>query len=104
MQKTKITRERHIELGDELHAMAEAITNLVAELSGAVPRISAAYASARKTSSALLALRSDLENLMLREHPDRADDLRIYFGQRVVKTASHVASSQHESAPHGVPR
>lgn len=56
----------------------------------------------------------DFDSAGLRDHMERNRACReafealaaaqIAYARYVVKTASHVASSQHESAPHGVPR
>lgn len=85
MRKTKLTRERHVELGDELKRIQDALTNLQCELGNAAPKASSVCTSVSQAGRSLATLRSDLENLMMAENTPQVDDVRVYFGPRVAK-------------------
>lgn len=80
MTKPRLTHEQHIELGRELHELRNRVQQLGVEVSNAFPLSGREGRPGRKLLAAAEALdtaRSDLENLMLADHP--AADVGVYY-------------------------
>jgi len=80
MRKSKLTLERHKEIGQELYKMQLELGKIMLEVSNSYPLKNNALHLAGKTHSYLGRLRSVLESQMFIDYPNLGDDaLRIYY-------------------------
>lgn len=82
----KLSKEQHIEFGNALKFAADATALMQAHLSNAYGRTSRERALAEKANTALLHLRSSLDNRACLENPSN-EALRYYFGERIAEIA-----------------
>ena len=79
MAKTKLTRAEHVRLGKELVGMRDRLGSIAVELSRAYTQPLAD--SALRAQTAIDRLRSKLDGILFREHPDRStkDNIGVYY-------------------------
>jgi len=83
-KKPGITFSRHDEVAAELYSIREKLLSMEVELANSFPRSGPASKPYKAISAARVAIdtaRSDLENLMFRDHPDNAR-LGIYYNRQ----------------------
>lgn len=73
-----MTMQRHREIGSRLYRLNEELTHLAVEVSNAEGVVSPVARRFDRLLSALLGLRSEMENAMFRRYPQDGD-VRVYF-------------------------
>lgn len=101
-KKTGLTFEQHLALGRRLRGMTEEVTKLIVLLGRAYP-IKNYEPYALKVLGGLCRLRSNLEDDMFREHPDRAN-LKVYYGPPDDLVVSAWIDAAERQPPDGWPR
>lgn len=80
MSKPGISKEGHIELGQKLSAVYAELITISVKVHNAYPQSNRAYRPASKAWRAVDHLRSELEEVMFREHPDMGTD--VYYPRK----------------------
>lgn len=80
MKKSKLTLERHEQLGRDLYELQARLTALAVELGNAFPMRTGLYKQAGKACAAISGLRSALDAQMFSDYPQLGEEAKhVYY-------------------------